>query len=69
EYVDNGWSGETLARPALDQLRDDAKQDIFEAVHVHSVDRFLVALLIETQLFFAALASLWRHEHRSPFFS
>ena len=39
EYVDDGWSGETLARPALDQLRDDAKQEIFEAVYVHSVDR------------------------------
>ena len=39
EYIDDGWSGETLARPALDQLRDDAKQEIFEAVYVHSVDR------------------------------
>lgn len=39
EYIDEGWSGETLARPALDQLRDDAKQEMFEAVHVHSVDR------------------------------
>ncbi|MCD6359379.1 MAG: recombinase family protein [Armatimonadetes bacterium] len=39
EYVDNGWSGETLARPALDRLRDDAKKGLFEAVYVHSVDR------------------------------
>ena len=39
EYIDEGWSGETLARPALDRLRDDAKQEIFEAVYVHSVDR------------------------------
>jgi len=39
EYIDEGWSGETLARPALDQLRDDAKQGMFEAVYVHSVDR------------------------------
>lgn len=28
-----------MARPALDRLRDDAKQEIFEAVYVHSVDR------------------------------
>jgi len=39
EYVDDGWSGETLARPALDRLRDDAKKGLFEAVYVHSVDR------------------------------
>ena len=39
EYIDNGWSGGTLDRPALDQLRNDAKEGLFEAVHVHSVDR------------------------------
>jgi site-specific DNA recombinase len=39
EYVDEGWSGETLARPALDQLRDDASKSLFEAVCFHSPDR------------------------------
>lgn len=39
EYIDDGWSGETLDRPALEQLRNDAKEGLFEAVYFHSVDR------------------------------
>ncbi|MFA5115697.1 MAG: recombinase family protein [Candidatus Omnitrophota bacterium] len=39
EYVDEGYSGELLDRPALDSLRDDAKKSLFEAVLVHSPDR------------------------------
>jgi len=39
EYVDDGWSGETLARPALDQLRDDASKGFFDVVCIHSPDR------------------------------
>lgn len=39
EYIDEGYSGELLARPALDNLRDDAKNGLFEAVLVHSPDR------------------------------
>lgn len=39
EYIDEGWSGEVLARPALDQLRDDASKGLFEAVYFHSPDR------------------------------
>ncbi len=39
EYIDDGWSGETLARPALDKLRDDASKGIFDAVYIHSPDR------------------------------
>jgi site-specific DNA recombinase len=39
EYIDNGFSGATLARPALDQLRDDASKGIFNTVYIHSPDR------------------------------
>jgi len=39
EYIDNGWSGGTLDRPALDQLRTDASKGIFERVYFHSNDR------------------------------
>ena len=39
EYKDNGWSGETLDRPALDQLRIDASNKVFERVYFHSNDR------------------------------
>jgi len=40
EYIDEGYSGELLDRPALDRLRDDAKKKLFEAILVHSPDRF-----------------------------
>jgi len=39
EYIDEGYSGELLDRPALDKLRDDAKRKLFEAVLIHSPDR------------------------------
>jgi site-specific DNA recombinase len=39
EYVDNGFSGATLARPALDRLRDDASKGLFEIVYIYSPDR------------------------------
>jgi len=39
EYLDDGWSGDILVRPALDQLRMDAKQKIWEAVLIYDPDR------------------------------
>lgn len=39
EYKDDGWSGDTLIRPALDQLRFDAKKKMWEAVLVYDPDR------------------------------
>jgi len=39
EYIDEGYSGELLARPSLDNLRDDARNKCFEAVIIHSPDR------------------------------
>jgi len=39
EYVDEGYSGEMLARPALDKLRDDASAKLFDSVLVYSPDR------------------------------
>lgn len=38
-YVDDGWSGDMLARPNLDQLREDAKNKIWEAVIIYDPDR------------------------------
>ena len=31
-YVDDGWSGDMLARPELDRLRDDASKNIWQGV-------------------------------------
>jgi site-specific DNA recombinase len=39
EYIDNGWSGDMLARPALDQLREDAKKKLWQAVLIYDPDR------------------------------
>ena len=39
EYVDNGWSGDVLARPGLDTLRQDIKGKIWEAVLIYDPDR------------------------------
>jgi site-specific DNA recombinase len=39
DYVDNGWSGEMLARPALDPLREEAKKKLWQAVLIYDPDR------------------------------
>ncbi|MFA6130499.1 MAG: recombinase family protein [Candidatus Omnitrophota bacterium] len=39
KYIDDGWSGDMLARPALDQLREDAKKKIWKAVLIYDPDR------------------------------
>ena len=40
EYIDEGISGATSDRPALKRLFEDAKNNKFEAVVVHKLDRF-----------------------------
>jgi len=39
EYADDGWSGDMLARPSLDQMRQDAKAKMWEAVLIYDPDR------------------------------
>jgi len=39
EYIDDGWSGDMLARPELDKLRQDAKGKTWEAVLIYDPDR------------------------------
>ncbi len=36
KYIDNGWSGDVIARPALDNMREDAKKKIWEAVLIQT---------------------------------
>src|SRR5512135_329582 len=38
-YIDEGYSGSRLDRPALDRLRDAAREGQFDAVVVYSPDR------------------------------
>ncbi len=39
EYLDDGWSGDSIIRPGLDQLRMDVKRKIWEAVLMYDPDR------------------------------
>jgi site-specific DNA recombinase len=40
DFVDNGYSGSTLVRPALERLRDVAAAGGIDRLYVHSPDRF-----------------------------
>ena len=39
EYLDDGYSGSTLARPGLDSLRDSLTAEDFDVLLIHSPDR------------------------------
>src|SRR5208282_2272883 len=39
DYTDDGWSGDILARPALDRLRQDAKAKLWQAIVIYDPDR------------------------------
>src|SRR3989338_7663296 len=39
EYFDEGYSGEMLARPHLDRMRDHAREKLFQTVLIYSPDR------------------------------
>ncbi len=39
EYVDDGYSGARLDRPALDKLRNDLKTDAFDSIYFLNTDR------------------------------
>jgi site-specific DNA recombinase len=39
EYIDDGYSGEYLERPALDRLRDDLRANVLQNVLVYDPDR------------------------------
>ena len=38
-FIDDGWSGEMIARPSLDLMRDAAKEGGFEAIYVYDRGR------------------------------
>ena len=39
KFLDNGWSGDLLARPGLDLLRDGCKNNLFSVVYVYDLGR------------------------------
>jgi site-specific DNA recombinase len=38
-YLDDGYSGDLMARPGLDRLRDDVRDGLLDLVLVHCPDR------------------------------
>ena len=39
KFIDNGYSGSNLARPALEQLRDKVSEGKVDKIYIHSPDR------------------------------
>ena len=48
EYVDNGFSGWRFRRPALDQMRQDLKTNVFDVIYFHAADRIAREVVIQT---------------------
>jgi site-specific DNA recombinase len=71
-FVDEGYSGGTLLRPALERLRDQAAAGTFDRVYVHSPDRlsrsypYQVLLVEELQRYGVEIAFLNHDIGRSP---
>jgi site-specific DNA recombinase len=58
EYIDDGYSGATTARPALEQLRADLKSNLFETVYFLNTDRIARDVAYQTII----IAELLKHE-------
>src|SRR3990167_1096299 len=39
QFIDNGYSGSNLVRPALEKLRDQAASGTIDKIYIHSPDR------------------------------
>jgi site-specific DNA recombinase len=48
EYIDDGYSGTLLDRPALNQMRVDAKGDVFDAMYFLDTDRIARDIAYQT---------------------
>jgi site-specific DNA recombinase len=72
EFVDDGYSGATLVRPALERLRDFAAAGAIQRIYVHSPDRlarsyaYQVVLLDEWRRYGAEVVFLNKAIGQSP---
>jgi site-specific DNA recombinase len=48
EYIDDGYPGARLDRPALEQMRKDVKTDLFDAIYFLDADRIAREVTIQT---------------------
>jgi len=66
QYVDDGWSGELLARPALDNLRDAVKNKTFDTLYLYDLGRlsrnFLNQLILKKELTEAGIQIISLHD-------
>lgn len=66
KFVDDGWSGELLARPALDTLRDAVKAKLFDTLYIYDLGRlsrnFLNQLILKKELSEAGIKIISLHD-------
>ena len=66
KFSDNGWSGELLARPALDSLRDAIKNKSFEVLYIYDLGRlsrnFLNQLILKKEFVEAGIQIISLHD-------
>ena len=48
EYIDDGYTGSRMDRPALQELRRDLKADIFDVIYFLAADRIARAVIYQT---------------------
>lgn len=48
EYIDNGYSGAQLDRPAMNELRQDIKTDLFDTIYFLNTDRIAREVTYQT---------------------
>jgi site-specific DNA recombinase len=60
EYIDDGYSGTLLDRPALNQMRTDAKGDVFDAIYFLDTDRIARDIAYQTII----IGELIKHRKR-----
>jgi len=66
QYIDDGWSGELLARPALDELRDAIKNKTFDTLYLYDLGRlsrnFLNQLILKKEITEAGIKIVSLHD-------
>lgn len=60
EYVDDGYSGAMLDRPAMNRLREDLKTDLFEVIYILNSDRIARDVAYQTII----VSEFLRHRKR-----
>jgi site-specific DNA recombinase len=58
EYIDDGYSGARLDRPALDQLRRDLKTSLFDSIYFLNADRIARDVTYQTII----IAEILKHQ-------